>query len=84
MDLVAWAVGVLGRWHGYALQAGINCVDRATGDMFLGGHGIGAVGLFSRAWALYVQLGFAVWGINCIDRATEDWRISVSAWDKRS
>ena len=45
-------------------------MDQATGDMFLGGHGIDAVGLFLGAWALYAWCGFAGWGINCVDRAT--------------
>ena len=71
MDLVAWAAWALGGWHGHV----INCVDWATGDMFLGGHGIVAVGLFSGALASYARRGFAGWGINCVDRATGDWRL---------
>ena len=71
MDLVAWAAWALGGWHGHV----INCVDRATGDMFLGGHGIVAVGLFSGALVSYARRGFAGWGINCVDRATGDWRL---------
>ena len=52
VESVALAAWALDMWHGYAVQARINCVGRANGDIFLGGRGISAVGLFSGAWAL--------------------------------
>ena len=52
VDSVAWAAWALGGWHGYAVRARMNCVGRAAEDIFLGGHWVSAVVLFSVAWAL--------------------------------
>ena len=49
------------------------CVHRATGDIILGGRGLGAVGLFLWAWTSYARCRFAGGrGINSLDWVAGD------------
>ena len=60
VESVAWTTWAFGGWRGYAGWTGNNCLD-LTGCIFLGGHVISVVGLFSGVWTLNGWCGFAGW-----------------------